>query len=149
MLNTARERFEQTRRLIRRLDEVNSLIMNNGDDWQPEGVKARHETSDPTANRAIYNVDVLGEKLDALRDEQKELMDFIGTSLAIIESVRVNLGEEYALMLDVRYIDGLSWNDVKRDTGFSKSTGCYLLNIAFDWIDSVGVAGILKGDTEL
>ena len=145
----AKERFNQTRTAIKRLNEVKLLIMNGCDDWQPVSVRSRHETSDPTANRAIYNVEVLGAKLEALRDEQDELTEFIGTSLVIIEAVRANLGEEYALMLDARYIQCLSWDDVKNDYGYAKSTGSYLLNIAFDWIDSVGVARLLEGDTEL
>ena len=145
----AKERFVQTRKAIKRLNEVKLLIMNGCDDWQPVSVRSRHETSDPTANRAIYNVDVLGEKLIALRDEEEELTEFIGTSLAIIEAVRANLGEEYALMLDARYIDCLSWDGIKHDYGYSKSTGNYLLNICFDWVDSVGVSRLLEGDTEL
>lgn len=145
----ARERFMHTRKCIERLNEVKLLIMYECDDWKPPSVKARNMASDPTGNRAAYNVDVLGDKLQALREEERELEDFIGVSLAVIHAVKVGFGEVYATILEARYIDGMKWSDIRERYGIPKSTGHYLLDIACDWVDSVGVSRLLKGSVEL
>ena len=145
----ARERFRQTRKSVVRLNEVKLLIMYDCDDWKPQTVRAKHQASDPTATKATYNVDELGEKLEALRAEERELEEFIGITLAIIKAVRVGFGEVYATVLEARYVDGWKWSRIREDYGIPKSTGHYLLDIAFDWIDSVGVSRLLKGDVEV
>lgn len=145
----AKERFEATRKAVKRLDEVHALIMYDGDDWKPPSVKAHTETADPTANRAIYNVDERAELLEALRKEERELEQLIGESLMIIHAVRNGFGEIYALLLERRYIDCNTWTRIHDDCGIVSSSGKYLLNIAFDWIDSVGVSRLLNGEVEI
>lgn len=145
----AKTRFKETAKAVNRLNEIKWLLMYNGDDWKPESVKAAHETSDPTALKAIYNVDELADKLTALRQEERELEQFIGESLAIISAVRDGFGEIYASLLDWRYIERWTWKRIYSDYGIPKSTGHYLLNIAFDWIDSIGVSRLLRGQVDL
>ena len=145
----AKERFKQTRQAVKRLDEVHALIMYECDDWKPPQVKTKTDKSDPTANKAIYNVDELGEKLEALRKEEAELTDFIGVSLAIIQAVRDGFGEIYANLLEWRYIDGLSFGQIWHDYEVKKATAFDRIEMAFDWIDSVGVSRLLKGDVEV
>lgn len=144
----ARERFEQTRQAVKRLGEVQLQIMCECDDWRPPTV-GKPGKADPTAARAIRAVDELGEKLAALRAEQAELEEFIGTSLAVIQGVRKGFGEIYANLLEWRYIDQLTWQRIHDEYGIPKSTGHYLLDISFDWIDSVGVSRLLKGEIDL
>lgn len=145
----AKERFKRTRQAVKRLDEVHALIMYECDDWKPPQVKTKTDKSDPTANKAIYNVDELGEKLEALRKEETELTDFIGVSLAIIEGVRNGFGEVYANLLEWHYVDGLKIAQISEDRRINR-TYCYqLIDIAFDWIDSVGVSRLLNGETEV
>lgn len=149
LIVTARDRFEQTRRYVIELGNIQALISEGGDDWKPDDVHGGG-ISDPTASRACYNVDVWGERLEQLRERERELIDFIGTTLAIIEAVRRGLGDDYADILDQRYIDGLRWCDVLVDgEPVTLSTGKRKAAIAFDWIDSIGLTGILKGDYEL
>lgn len=145
----AQERFELTRRRIARLNEVKALIMYGCDDWRPEHIHAKTDKPDPTANEAAYRVDVLGEQLDELKREEHELEQFIGVSLAIIAQVRAGFGEIYANLLDWHYIDGRTWTNISADTGIKRSTCYYLVDIAFDWIDSVGVSRLLNGEVEL
>ena len=147
-LMTARDRFVQTRQAVIELNNIKALIMSDGDDWKPPGVKV-HAVSDPTASRAIRNVDEWGEQLAELRKREAELEHFIGTTLAIIEAVRSGLGSDYADLLDRRYIDGLTWKQITNDYKLSRSTGSYMLNIVFDWIDSVGISRLLNGDYEV
>lgn len=145
----AKERFQRTKRSVKRLHEVQLQIMYECDDWKPPQVKTKTDKSDPTANKAIYNVDELGEKLEALRKEETELTDFIGVSLAIIEGVRNGFGEVYANLLEWHYVDGLKIAQISEDRRINR-TYCYqLIDIAFDWIDSVGVSRLLNGETEV
>lgn len=144
----ARERFDRTRDAVGRLDEVHALIMTGCDDWHPDSGKGSG-IGDPTANRAIRNVDVLADKLEALKAEEQELTRLIGDSLVIIQAVRDGLGEEYGDVLEARYIDCWQWQRIADDYGIPRSTGHYLLNIAFDWIDSVGVARLMRWEYEL
>lgn len=145
----ARERFEATRRAVPRLDEIKLLLMYGGDDWKPPTIKAHNETSDPTASRAIYAVDELADKLDALRAEERELEDLIGETLVIIAAVREGFGEIYGNLLDWHYIDGQTWTEISDDTDIKRSTCYYLRDIAFDWIDSVGVSRLLRGEVDV
>lgn len=146
----AKTRFKETAKAVKRLNEVDNLIMFDGDDWKPQdGVKTAHSTSDPTASKAIYNVDELGEKLTALKQEQRELRLFIGESGEIIQAVRNGFGDIYANLLEWRYIDCWTWERIHDDCGIKRPYGNYLLNIAFDWIDSVGVSALLRGQIEL
>lgn len=144
----ARTRFEQTRQAVVELDNVKALIMSGGDEWLPPGVRSS-AISDPTASRAIRNVDELQERLKSLRQRESELESFIGVSLGVIEAVRKGFNEQAAELLDLRYIDGLKWRDVTELTDVKRQKGNYLLNITFDWIDSVGVSRLLKGQYEI
>ena len=149
----ARERFEATRKAVKRLAEVQALIMYDCDDWKPPGVKARHETSDPTANRAIYNVDELSEKLEALRAEESELIALIGESGDIIRAVRAGFNEQYADWLEHRYIDLWTWAQFADELGMEQKKARekvrYWCGVTFDWIDSVGVSRLLRGQVEI
>lgn len=145
----ARERFERTRQAIPRLNDVKLALMYDGDDWKPPTTRTRTETSDPTANRAIYNVDERDELLESLRREERELTQLIGESLVIIRAVREGFGEIYANLLDWYYIDRMTWTQISEDKDIKRSTCYYLVDIAFDWIDSVGVSRLLSGQTEI
>lgn len=145
----AKSRFEATRAAVSRLTEVKALIMYGCDDWQPEGVRTSVATSDPTAAAAIRAVDELADKLDALRAEESELEDLIGTSLVIIAAVRRGFGEIYATLLEHRYIDVWSWARIYEEFGIKRTTGYDLINVAFDWIDSVGVSRLLRGEVDV
>ena len=141
---SARERFVQTRSAVVELNNIKALIMSDGDDWKPPGVHV-HGVSDPTASRAIRNVDEWGEQLVELRKRESELEHFIGTTLAIIEAVRSGLGNDYADILDKRYIDCLTWTQMD----VAKSTGKMKVAIAFDWIDSIGISRLLRDEYEI
>ena len=145
----ARERFEQTRANVARLNEIKLLIMNGCDDWQPPSVHSKTDISDPTASQAIYNVDTLEGKLAALHAEEDELETFIGETLRIIQAVHDGFGEIYAHLLEWRYIDRRTWTQIHDDYGIKRHAGYDLLDIAFDWIDSIGLTNMLSGNYEL
>ena len=145
----ARQRFEETSRKVHELDEVHRLIMTGGDDWKPDNVKCPG-VSDPTANVAIRNVDELEEYLTELRKQEQELVYYIGVTLQLIAAVKDGLGRVYADVLEQRYIDCRKWRDVVIDGDVvPRSTGNVIVNIAFDWIDSISISALLRGETEL
>lgn len=140
----ARERFVQTRKAVIELNAIKAKLSESGDDWRPDGIPSS-ETPDPTANQATYNVDVLGDLLERLRNREGELEEFIGGTLELIEHVRRGLGDDYANILDWRYIDGLTWEQI----GIASTTGKRKASIAFDWIDSLGMTKLLRGEYEI
>lgn len=146
----ARERFVMTREYcVHELPTIQALIATHGDEWQPDRIKAPGN-SDPTASRAIHNVDEWGDELAILREREAWLLDFIGFTLEIIEGVRSGLGEKFADVLDQRYIDGYEWRDVLiNGQPINKRTGQRIVNVAFDWLDSVGMADVAGGRYEL
>ena len=148
-MNQAKERFEQVKKAVARLHEVQMAIMNECDDWRPPSVSSKHAISDPTANRAIRYVDEIEARLATLRAEKSELTDFIGETLVIIQAVRDGLGVKYGDVLEWRYIDCESWGYIRREYDVKKITGYRQICIAFDWIDSLGVTRILAGDYEI
>ena len=146
---TARERFVRTRKYVIELDAIKAKLSEHGEDWRPEGVKTQ-DIGDPTGNQAAYNIDVLGDVLEQLRNREEELETFIGQTLGLIHHVSIGLGYEYAEILDQRYIDGLEWADVRVDGHkVNRQTGNRKVSVAFDWIDSLGMTRILSGDYEL
>lgn len=145
----ARARFEQTARAVSRLRAIQLYIMYDGEDWKPESNGRTPGTSDPTAQRAIYNVDVLADTLDLLRAEEKELTDFIGESLVIIQAVKDGFGTIYGNLLEWRYLDRMTWAQIHELHGIKRTTGHNLVDIACDWVDSIGMTHLLEGNYEL
>lgn len=144
-----RDRFTQTRESVIELNEIQALIWSNGDDWQPDTPKSPN-ASDPTALRACYNVDIWQDRLNDLRKRESQLIDFIGVTLELIEGVRDGLGDEYASILEQRYIDCYTWSEVTYNgSKVARSTGKRKVSIAFDWIDSLGVTNVLAGYYEI
>ena len=148
-MGSAKERFEHVRLAVARLHEVQIMIMNDCDEWRPPSVSSRHSTPDPTASAAIRRVDELEGKLKALREEENDLIEIIGESLVIIRAVRDGLGDKYADVIEWRYIDCMSWDYIKDEYDVTRQTCRNWMNIAFDWIDSIGVTRIMAGDLEI
>ena len=142
-------RFAETRARVQRLHSVQLALMFECDDWKPPQVRSKGETSDPTATRACYYVDELESKLTSLRQEESELLEYIGLTLRIIDGIRHGLGGKYADVLEARYIDCLKWRDVAKQCDISRSRGYELVNVACDWVDSLGVSRVLSGNYEL
>ena len=139
----ARERFEQTRAAINRLDDVKRALMYECEDWKPPSLRVRTGVSDPTGKAAIYRADDLPAMLDNLRREEHELTEYIGTTLRLLEAVRAGLGDKYANILDWVYIDRMSWQAIADAYHVSRSTGHQWRDIAFDWIDTIGIKELL------
>lgn len=106
-------------------------------------------------------MDELADKLEALRQEEQELLDTIGESLAIIQGVRDGMpnGEKYGDVLESRYIDNEQWQDIadRYESNRAGNEGKRVAvrtvqgwaTIACEWIDSIGVSRILRGVLEV
>ena len=149
LTGSARGRFEEVARAVVRLHDVQLMIMCDCEDWRPPGVSSRKSIPDPTASAAIRHVDELEGKLAALRAEEEELINLIGEALVVVRAVRDVLGGKYADLLEWRYIDCMAWSRIEEDHDVKKRTGLNRLDIAFDWIDSIGMTRILAGDLEI
>lgn len=132
---SARDRFVQARDAVAELAIVQALIAEHGEDWQPETV-GHSQNFDAVANKAIYNVEVWSVREQELKQRESELLDIIGKVLRDIEKVRGEFGDEYAEILDQRYIDCLPWSQVEYDGERVKlSTGKKYVAVAFRWLD--------------
>lgn len=125
------------------------MIENECDEWRPPSVSSKGAMPDPTANAAIRYVDDIEGRIAALREEERELIDFVGDSLLIIQKVRDGLGVKYGDILEWRFIDCMMWENIRREYGVPRSTGYWLQSVALDWIDSVGVSRVIDGETEI
>ena len=149
MACNAKVRLQQVKEAVYRLHEVQLLIMNDCDDWRPQVVGGRRQFPNPTANAAIHRIDYVENALKALRAEESELTEIIGRALVVIQAVRDGLGDKYAEVLEWRFIDCLSWSRIRDDYGVAKQTGYRRVNVACDWVDSIGVTRIFAGDLEI
>ena len=147
-MGEALDRMHATRAAVERLRDVQTAIMFECEDWKPPGVKVPG-ISDPTANKAIYRADELTQAMKDLKAEEHELIEFIGTSLRLIQSVRDGLGNAYGNVLEWLYVDCLSWQEIFEHYGVKKSTGHERRVIALDWVDSIGLKEVLRGEYEL
>lgn len=147
-MGEAIDRMNATRAAVKRLEDVKLAIMFEGDDWKPPGIKVPG-ISDPTASKAIYRADELTQVLQSLRTEEHELEEFLGTSLRLIQAVRDGLGIRYGDVLEWLYVDCLTWPAILDMYHVPKSTGHEWRTIALDWIDSVGIKNVLRGECDL
>lgn len=146
----ARERFVMTREYLHKeLPTIRALLGTHGEEWKPAPV-GKSGTSDPTAATAIRNVDELGDELRILREREVWLCGYIAFTLLVIAGVRKGFGKGYADILQQRYIDGLPWAEVAVDgQPVNRRTGQRMANVAFDWLDSVGMADVAGGRYEV
>lgn len=143
----ARARFDQTRQDVMELDEVLTLIVFHGENWRPESVSSG--MGNPTESKALALIGFEERSLPYLERRRDELTEHIGRTLKVIQAVHDGFGEIYAILLEHRYIDVWPWSRIHEEYGISRQHGHYLIGVAFDWIDSVGVSKLLKGEYEL
>ena len=146
---SARRLFEEAREAVLRLRDVQLALMFHCEDWRPAQVRARTARPDPTASRAIYNVDELDGRLAALRAEEAELQGKVGLALSLAQAVRDGLQDKYGDVLELYYIDRAPWDEIEQRVGLSRRSVWNYIDVACDWIDSVGLARIASGDLEV
>jgi DNA-directed RNA polymerase specialized sigma subunit len=93
-------------------------------------------TSDPTATQAINRMDGLSEQIERLTVAANERERIVGECLRMLDAMRRELGERYAVVLELYYVDRApTWSDVAHEMGVSRRAVCRLRDEAYDWVD--------------
>lgn len=141
----ARSFFEAVGRAVDAMADIDRQLMYGveGITRRP-GTGPRPLTSDPTASAALFAESAKARMEDiAARREAMELI--VGAGLAVIEGVRLALGDGRADVLEARYVDRLTWDDVGERVGCTRSTAHEWCKETFDWIDAVGWRRAVEG----
>lgn len=69
----------------------------------------------------------------------------VSRALRVIEGVRSGMGERYADVLDMRYVDAMPWDEVAERLGCAERTARRVRDVACDYIDAVGIDGAMDG----
>lgn len=103
-----------------------------------DGAHGKGNHSDPTAASFVAMV----EEMDKAVKRRDMCTELIGEALVIIESLR-KIYSAKADVLELYYIDCLSWRDVASRMHIADSTARFWANQLFDWLDSCPTAYIM------
>jgi hypothetical protein len=92
--------------------------------------------SDPTASEAQARMDGLDEQIGRVRVRYNECERIVGNCLRMLDAMRRELGERYAVVLELYYVDRApTWSDVAHEMGISRRAVCRLRDEAYEWVD--------------
>ena len=145
MWSDARSFFEAVGRAVDSMARIDNQLMYGieGIERRP-GMGARPLMSDPTASAALF-AESAKLAMERLRGRREAMELIVGAGLAVIEGVRLALGDGRADVLEARYIDRLAWEDVAERLGVSRSTAIRRADVALEWVDSVGWRRAIEG----
>ena len=92
-------------------------------------------------------IDGINISLDTLDPDRYTFITGGGCLNKTLQGIDAALGSVYADVLWWRYLAAESWDDVARMVGYSPRRCAELQAIAFDYVDSVGVDGAIRGET--
>ena len=93
--------------------------------------------SDPTASEAQARIDGLDEQIGRVRAEYDECVGVVGECLRMLEAMRQELGERYAEVLELYYVDRAdTWSEVAWEMGITYRHVQRLRDVAYEWIDA-------------
>jgi hypothetical protein len=93
--------------------------------------------SDPTATEAQARIDGLARQIAATQAKIDDAERIVGEGLRLIASVREAVGDQYASVLEIYYIDGAStWSAIAYELGVHRNTVRLWRDIALAWIDA-------------
>lgn len=133
---TARELFEGARRASARIEEL--LLEEGAPLPSPRrgGPHGAGGTSDPTAALAARELD---GGADAAR-ELEACMQAVDEARQVVDGIRRLFETPWWRVLELYYIDRLTWDGVSRETGVPRRTCVSWRDAAFDFVDSFGIA---------
>jgi hypothetical protein len=142
-LTEAREYFETVRSECRKMEELQFQMAECADGIRAASYEAGAASAvgNPTERRALSDL----ERSSRLEAGMQELADDVAEALALISGVGQIMGERYAKVLEARYIDGMTWDDVALAADVSRRTAMRCRDTACDLIDALGRAHILQG----
>lgn len=132
--------FADLRWAMVRLQEIQRLLLNEGEDWhQPGG--APKTIPDPTGARAMRHL----ASMASLLEEKASILAQREEALLIIAGVGGALGSEHAELLMRYYVKLETWDEVAEGMGISRRTCIRMRDWCLEWIDSVGFAHAKNG----
>lgn len=135
-MTNAREYFEHVSTLPRRIEEVNAAIVEGGEGLRPRPRHGGHSgPHDPTAARAIGHM----EAVERLEFELESMQAEIAEAHRVCVGVSRAMGDNYGSVLEMYYIDLLTWDEVAAELGAAKRTCIRWRDVACDWVDAVGI----------
>lgn len=137
----ARWYFADVRWAAVRMEEVDRLIENQGDDWKPSKASAASIVNDPTGSTAMRHLSAV----ESLLEERESLVFLINEAQQIISGVGEVLGEQTGQVLGAYYIQHLTWDEVAGKLLISRRHCISLRDMALEWVDSVGFAHAKQG----
>lgn len=133
-MTSARDYFASVAQAVRD-HRAAELIAAFGEPRHPGGGRTSG-VGDPTA-RAY-------ESLARARATMAHTEDIIGEALAIIEGLRL-VSPKGADVIEARYVDLTSWEDIASDAGVTVRTVRRWHDAALDWVDAFGWARTKDG----
>jgi hypothetical protein len=93
--------------------------------------------SDPTASEAQARIDGLDEQIGRVRVRYDECVRVVGECGEVLDAMRRELGERYAVVLELYYIDCAdTWSEVSWEMGITYRHVQRLRDVAYEWIDA-------------
>ena len=129
----AKDYFQSVRRASERIEECQRIISELQEELPPNHARGggrSSTTSDPTYSAMVERDRML---TDAVLDRDK-CLELVGEALAIIEGLR-RIFSRKADVLELYYIDCLSWQDVADGIGIGKTTAHTWNRELLAWVD--------------
>ena len=107
--------------------------------WQTRG-SATHGSmggthSDPTATEAQARIEGLDERIADVRAACDECERIVGDCLRMLDTMRCELGERHAEVLELYYVDRAdTWSEVAWEMGISRMHVWRLRDVAYSWM---------------
>lgn len=93
--------------------------------------------SDPTASEAQARMDGLDEQIGRVRVRYDECVCVVGECLRMLDAMRRELGERYAVVLELYYVDcAATWSEVACEMGMSRVHLYRIRDAAWSWADA-------------
>ncbi len=138
----AREVFGAAREAAKRIEELQFLCDMDGPLLRSDGGPGpKNAIGDPTGSAALWRM----EDLVDLEREMDACQDAVGEAMRLIDGVLVAWGRRSAEVLELYYIDGMSWGDVADEVGRSKHWVRSHAQMLCEWIDSMPPQNVRDG----
>ena len=140
----AAEFFAEVSRAAAEVGRLWAVVESGGESAVAQGGGgggSSRAVSDPTGGLALAML----AAVEAAKERLPAAEALVGEGLAVIAGVKRQLGQAYGAVLELRYVDGLRWEEVAEQAGASRRTCLRWHGVALDYVDSVGLDRARQG----